>query len=293
MNFIATLEITTGIIVSISVLIATIIMTFAPKTKNIPSLFYINISNYMFVLFKFIDSLSSALNNGTLAIIAGMLLFPQAFFLNIGINLIMKNTVSSISLYFIVGFGFLLIYTGFQPGIANIVMINEEPLMGVGGWFLIIMYLFTGIILFYFFYWGLKTWFNSPFLIKREASLFLIGNLFVSVIAFIIFFLGVFFNIYLLYFSYIFITLGSVIIMISILKEPKLLYILPFELNRLVVKDRKGYPLYTYNWSESNINDVLFIGFLNRLQIMSEKIIDKGEVLDIELNQGILILNEA
>ncbi len=268
-------------------------MTFAPKTKNIPSLFYINLSNYMFVLFKFIDSLSTVLNNGTLAIIAGMLLFPQAFFLIIGINLTMKNTISSISLYFIVGWGFLLIYTGFQPGIADIIIVNGEPIMSLGGWFLIIMHLFTCIILIYFFYWGVKTLLNYHFLIKRESFLFLVGNLFASVITLIIFFLGVFFYPYLLYFSYILITIGSIIIMTSILKEPKLLYILPFELNRLVVKDKKGYPLYTHNWSKSNINDVIFIGFLNRVQIMSEKIIDKGELLDIELNQGILIFNEG
>ena len=78
----------------------------------------------------------------------------------------------------------------------------------------------------------------------------------------------------------------------SILREPKLLYILPFTIYRILVKDKEGYPLFDHDWAESNINEILFTGFINSVQIMSEEVMKVGGLLDINLKEGILILDE-
>ncbi len=282
-----------GIILSIVALITTIAMNFAPKTKHIPSLFYICISNYFYVLFKCFDSFSILLNNEILAHIAGVMVFPEAFFLVIGINLTMKNKISSFGLYIIVGLGFILIFLTFQQ-IGNIILISyEDPMTTAKDILSETSIYFTIIVLLYYFYWGVKTWINSPYLIKKEALILLIGIILISINAMALVILGVFFSYYLVFSSYISTTIGLILFMIAVLKEPKLLYILPFKVYRLLVKDKNGYPLYSFNWSESYINNTIFTEFLNRIQFMSEEIIDRGELLNIHLRDGILILNES
>ncbi|MBN1215529.1 MAG: hypothetical protein JXA99_08790 [Candidatus Lokiarchaeota archaeon] len=293
MSEITIFEFVPGIILSIVALITTIAMNSAPRTRNIPSLFYICISNYFYVLFKCFDSFSILLNNEILAHIAGLMVFPEAFFLVIGINLTMKNKISSFGLYIIVGLGFILIFLTFQQ-IGNTILISyEDPLTTAKDILSDISIYFTIIILLYYFYWGVKTWINSPFLIKREALILLIGITLISVNAMILVFLGILFGYYLVFSSYISTTLGLILFMIAILKEPKLLYILPFKVYRLIVKDKNGYLLFSFNWSESYINNIIFTEFLNRIQFMSEEIIDRGELLNIHLRDGLLILNES
>ncbi|GAG75795.1 unnamed protein product, partial [marine sediment metagenome] len=61
--------------------------------------------------------------------------------------------------------------------------------------------------------------------------------------------------------SDIILALGWYLIIYAITKEPKLLYILPFTVYRISVKDRDGSPLFDHDWSESNIDEKVFTGF--------------------------------
>ena len=91
----------------------------------------------------------------------------------------------------------------------------------------------------------------------------------------------------------IFWTIGIFIIIYAIIKEPKLCYILPFTIYRILVKDKEGYPLFDHNWSESDINELIFTGFINTVQVMSEEVMNIGGLIDINLEEGILILHES
>lgn len=86
---------------------------------------------------------------------------------------------------------------------------------------------------------------------------------------------------------------GGLIFMFTAVREPKLLYILPFTIHRIIVKDRDGHPLYDHDWSESNISETIYTGFLNAVQLMSEEVMHIGGVLKINLEDGILILRES
>jgi len=59
------------------------------------------------------------------------------------------------------------------------------------------------------------------------------------------------------------------------------------------VKDRKGQPLFDHDWSESSISESIFTGFINAVQLMSEDVMHIGGLLDINLEEGILILKES
>jgi hypothetical protein len=87
--------------------------------------------------------------------------------------------------------------------------------------------------------------------------------------------------------------IGLIIINLAFLREPKLLFILPFKIYRIVVKDKNGHPLYDHDWSETEISETIFTGFLNAVQLMSEEVMHIGGLLDINLEDGILILKES
>jgi hypothetical protein len=78
------------------------------------------------------------------------------------------------------------------------------------------------------------------------------------------------------------------------IKNPQLLYILPFTLHRLIVINKKsGLTLYDYQWTESQINDVLIGGLVKALQNISYEILNQGHIQELVLDNGILLLNEG
>jgi len=94
-------------------------------------------------------------------------------------------------------------------------------------------------------------------------------------------------------YSNITLSIGVFMICIAIYMEPKILYILPFSVYRIFVKDRDGNPLFDHDWSESEIGEPIFTGFINAVQLMSQEVMNIGGLLSIDLTEGILILKES
>jgi len=84
--------------------------------------------------------------------------------------------------------------------------------------------------------------------------------------------------------------IGILIITIVIIKDIKILYVLPYIVYRIAVRDNKGNPLYDHDWTDMNITETVFSGFLNAIEIMSEEVMHVGGILDINLNEGILLV---
>jgi hypothetical protein len=204
----------------------------------------------------------------------------------------MKETIYSYGLIIVTGLSFLYIYSGFQPGAVYIEFQSGYLRVAWGGLFGILGMLLSGIAMFYLFYWGIKTWVNAPFLIKKEALLFFLGILTIFPFGFLFYILYVFEPFFILICD-ISIAIGSLIISLVVIREPKLLYILPFTIYRIVVKNKDGVPIYYHDWSESTLNETIFTGFLNAVQLMSEEVMNIGGLLDINLEEGILILKES
>ena len=280
------------IIVGIIVMVAGILTYFEPKTKKIKSLFFIRLGIIFMSLFFLVSSIAILYLNTIIYRIGVLMLLPTSVFFIIGINYIIKETFNSITLIIAFCLGILYCYLALNPNSVIIKMQFGFLNLDMRGLFEVIGDFITVLLGVEVFYWGLKTWLNTPFLIKKEAFIFFIGLLFISVITLIIYSFYYWDPIFIL-FSDISLGIGILIFIIAIMVEPKLLYILPFTIHRIIVKDKEGFPLYDHDWSESNINETIFSGFLNAVQLMSEEVMDIGGLLDINLEEGMLILRES
>jgi len=287
---------TPGVIVEIFtssvILIAILLMYVTPRTRNVKSLSYIRFALFFMGMLFALDLLANLFLITLLSRISGLMLFPSAVFFAIGINYTIKETSNSPFLIIVIGLGVLFCYLAIQPeavgyefegGYLNVNWIGLYELLGS------IFIFFVGSLSFY---WGLKTWLNAPFLIKREALIFFIGTVINGPLTLIIY-LFYYWNPIFILFAYATTGLGVLILCLGIIKEPKLLYILPFTVNRLVVRDREGNPLFDHDWSRSSLSDTIFPGFLNAVQLMSEEVINLGGLLDIKLEEGIFTLYES
>ncbi len=256
------------------------------------SVVYIRIALIFLSLFFLFEGISILLLS--LAITRFYILFNAVgfiFFL-IGINYTMRDRLYSFGLMIVVILLTFLLYLPFQSDVAVIVVEEGYNTTKTVGFYNIIVDLLFIIVLVYLFVWAIETLRNAPFLIKTEATIFFLALTLSSVITMIVYLFYYINPIFILIADLIF-CVGMVAFTYSVIKEPKLLYILPFEINRIVVKDRDGFPLFDHDWSESKISDSMFTGFINAVQLMSEEVIHKGGLLDIVLTDGILILRES
>ncbi len=285
-------EVIIDLILSIVIFISAILTYEIPNTKKIKSLFYIRLGIIFMALFFLFEGLSFIFMSIFLHQIHSILILFSTFFLLIGINYTMRESPISWNLIPLFLFAIPFFYLTFQPSmIINTYEFGYKTIAWTG--LLIIVGAFISILAAtILFYWGLKTYFNSPFLIKKEAKLFFIGTTLNSIIPTCIYLLTLWIPILILLCDFIMI-IGTLIFIIAIIKEPKLLYILPFTIYRISVKDRKGFPLFDHDWSKSDINETLFTGFINAVQMMSQEVMDIGGLVDIHLEEGILMLQES
>ena len=285
-------EVIIDLIIATILLVIVILTYIMPKTKKITSLFYIRLAMFSMSLYFLFEAISFLFMSIFLHRIHTILIFPTTIFIVIGINYTMKESFMSITFIAAFGLGILICYLAFQPDTIKTAFENGYPTIIWIGLIAIIAILIELILLIAGFYWGLKSWINAPFLIKKEASLFFTGICIFTIFSGILYLFSFWIPI-LKYLSDISMVLGLIIITIAILREPKLLYILPFTIYRIIVKDREGFPIFNHDWSESEINDTLFTGFINAVQTMSEEIMRIGGLLDINLQDGILIVHDS
>jgi hypothetical protein len=285
-------EVIVEIFTSTIILTATLLMYITPRTKHVKSLSYIRFGIFFMGMLFALDLLANLFLITFLSRISGLMLFPSVVFFAIGINYTIKETSNSPFLIIVIGLGILFCYLAFQPGAIGFEF--EGGYLNVN-W--IGLYELVGSFFIFFvgsasFYWGLKTWLNAPFLIKREAFIFSMSTVISGPVTLILY-LFYYWNPIFILFAYATTGLGILIFCLAILKEPKLLYILPFTVNRLVVRDREGNPLFDHDWSRSILKESIFTVFLNTVQLMSEEVINLGGLLDIKLEEGIFTLYES
>ncbi len=273
------------------VLIALFIIITTPKTKKIYHLIFIKLGILGISLFYFFEAFSYLFLSDILAIISGISLFPTTVLILIGVNYIMREEVNTFSLVSIFCLGVILCIVAFFPDAIVIDIVDRFIMIELGGWFKVIAELFHIIFIGIVGYWGIITWANAPFLIKKEAKLFLIATSFM--VARVLINLMVYLNpIWILGVQILFAT-GVIMLTLVITNEPKILFIFPFTLNRILVRDKNGYPLFDQDWSKSKINEQVFTGFLNAIQLMSDEVVNLGGLLDIDLKEGILMIHES
>ena len=285
-------EVVVEIFASLTIFIAILLTYFEPRTKKIRSLFYIRMGMLFIGLYFVFDLLANLFLSTILARLYPIMLFPGSMSFIIGINYMIKESFNSIILMLAFGAGVLLCYLSLQTNAVRYEFEWGYLHINPTGMFVVFEDFLSFFLIIPVFYWGLKTWLNAPLFIKKEAHIFFIGIIMVAPISLCVLIFYYWDPNFILY-SDITLSLGVFIVCIAIFREPKILYILPFNVYRIFVKDRDGYSLFDHDWSESEISEPIFIGFINAVQLMSEEVMNMGGLLSIDLTEGILILKES
>ncbi|MFX1275601.1 MAG: hypothetical protein ACFFBP_00320 [Promethearchaeota archaeon] len=270
-------------------------LTHAIITSVLLVVFYLRLKNFNFKSIKFfqlcilfvsirwlLESIAGLLMNSLLADLSyflahlsSLLVLPKVILFVIYLNLSTKESPYSIPLILLCICMPVNIVISFLPNSLELLSLFNNIMNTIFAIFIV--------------YGGTIIWRNSPFLYKLEALTFFLCILILIPIAYLISFLAIWIHV-LVYLSQILFILFEAIMIIILMIEPKLFYILPLNVHRIVVKDNDGFPLFDHDWSESNIGENIFAGFISALQIMSQEVMHVGRLLDIKLQEGFLIV---
>lgn len=91
-------------------------------------------------------------------------------------------------------------------------------------------------------------------------------------------------------------SIGIIPIAVALVTQPKLAYILPFRVLRLIVFETKGgIPLFSHVWGSQHelTDEVLFSGMLQGIAMILDESVQKGAVREIVLENGVLVLQRT
>ncbi|MHA2035249.1 MAG: hypothetical protein ACW972_11495 [Promethearchaeota archaeon] len=275
---------TTGIFVGIGGII-TFIYALKQK-KNL--LFLFSAMWLLYAVFWFLDAAAHFFYDTFLmaiAIIPQLIGVPCIF---IFIELIRKENVSAIKFTVLIVIELLLLIVTFLPG-------GREIMPGYGvhnkGILRIFQIIFLAYFVFNYFIWSFQTWRKAPREVKRLVNLHLFGSTLFSIITALMYALGG----YILIFNslgFIINGIGAFITIIVIIKEPKIIYILPFKAYRILVVDtNEGMALYMYDWAKlREVEENIFSMVLQAVGSILDEILKKGQVREIQMDRAVLLI---
>ena len=182
-------------------------------------------------------------------------------------------------------------------GISDFTVLTENGIVYYVGtiYFEIFTRILILLFLLIFAHTKIEAFLNSPREIKISVVIMFIVAFIIGVST-IIYLYGTygFLKIYLPLYRTIIIILILVSGLILMYRSRKILYILPFEANKLVaIKTQSGKLVYKYDWSESDIEDMLVSGMVSAIQQMAALVLKKGNIVNFALEQGTLTIKNS
>ncbi|GAH42820.1 unnamed protein product [marine sediment metagenome] len=173
---------------------------------------------------------------------------------------------------------------------------NYEVIPGYGVNNKGIIRIFQVVFLLYFvswyFIWSYQTWRRAPLSLKPLTILLLIGSTLFSIVTVLMYALGAFiktFN------SIAFIVngIGAFTTIIVILKDPRIIYILPFKAYRILVVDtNQSVALFKHDWAKvGELEENMFSMMLQAIGSVLDDILKKGEVQEIQMDRAVLLIH--
>lgn len=194
----------------------------------------------------------------------------------------LNEKVSSYKLAIWSALSVFYLYVDLQPD-SYIITADEVSRRALPNFALLLLTIFLVIIILW---WNFLVNINSPKNLKKY-SIMLIASLPVSLM--ISGFLSLL-NILTGNLMPTILNIYMIIIVIILIKEPLLLYVLPFKAYKLlVIKKESGIMIYDYKWAKDNIDDDLITGLITALQDMGNEVLDRGMIKEIILEHGSLI----
>ena len=126
---------------------------------------------------------------------------------------------------------------------------------------------------------------------KPLARLLLFGSLLFSIVAISMYMLGSVIKIF-NPIGFIIHSIGALITIIVIRRDPKIIYILPFKAFKLlVIETTQGLSLFTYEWiKQEKKYDGVFSSIIQGIGHLLKEVLNKGEIREIQLDQAILFI---
>lgn len=277
----------TGIFVGVGGLIT---FFYALKKKN-NLIFLFSALWLLYSIYWFIDAGAHFFYSKRLmtwAIVPELIAAP---FIIVFIELSRKEHVNPVNITVLIVIEFILLMVTFLLPLNE----NYEVIQGYGVHNKGIIRIIQVIFLFYFvtqyFLWSFITWRKVPLEFKRSATWLLFGSTLFSIITVLMYAMG---GLIKIFNSLAFFTngIGAFITIIVILKDPKIIYILPFTAYRVLVVDtNEGIALYKYDWADiGEVEENIFSMVLQAVGKVLDEILKKGEVREIQMDRAVLLI---
>ncbi|NHI94351.1 MAG: hypothetical protein EAX96_17800 [Candidatus Lokiarchaeota archaeon] len=223
------------------------------KNKNILPLTIMGFIcvNYFLLFFglgfdSFISSIDAARINA-------FLFYPSIILMILLINYTHNEKLYSNFLIPFFCFGLIYCIIIFNPNVIiaeKVVMLGFINIFWKDWFFWFISSLHTAYLILTM-YWVLKNYVHSPFEIKKYSEIYLVGNVIAVIIGFIFFLFSLWVDLF-LYIALILFAVGESISFFAIMKEPKILYVLPFTLYQMKIKNKKGTLIFRHQWMKQD-----------------------------------------
>jgi hypothetical protein len=168
-----------------------------------------------------------------------------------------------------------------EAGYYTVIWVGAFDMLGI---------FFMFIVSLYFFAWALETWLRSPFELKQESLVFLIGCIFFSPVS-----LGLYLLIFIepifILIADIFVMLGVGIITYSLVKDTRIWYVLPFIIYKIEIQDNEGEILFSYHWkSGSRTEETMISNSITSLTASPEGFIS---LVDLKTTKLVIFSNNS
>jgi len=276
----------TGTLVAIGGIVTFI---YAFKNKN-RLIFLFSAMWLMYAVFWFIDAAAHYLYSiplMALAIVPQLIGVPCII---IFIELSTKEHVSPIK------FSILMIIEALVFLVTFYVPNNWEIIPGYGIHNKGILRIMQIIYLFYFmiFYvlWSFHTWRKAPADLKRLTSYLLFGSTIFSIVTGVLYAIGSLIKVFNVI-GFFVNGIGAFITILVILKDPRIIYILPFKAYRILVVDTiASVALFKYDWAKAGeVEENIFTMMIQAIGSVLDDILKKGDVQEIQMDRAVILIN--
>ncbi|MFX1316371.1 MAG: hypothetical protein ACFE9T_10945 [Promethearchaeota archaeon] len=273
-----------GIIIFICGIIT---ILYAINRKN-SLIFLFSINWFLFSGFWFLDAAAHFFYSTLLMAIA---FIPQCLgvpCIIIFLELIKKENVSPIKITVLIVIEIFLLIFAFLPGGMEIIDDYGVHSIGVFRVFQVIFLLYYS---FFYLTWSYQTWKKAPLELKRLVNLLLLGSILFSIVTATMYALGSFIKLF-NPIAFIIHSIGGLITIIIIWKEPKIIYILPFKAYRVLVVDTNtGVAVFKYDWAKiGEVEENIFSMVLQAIGSILDEVLKKGEVREIQMDRAVLLI---
>lgn len=160
--------------------------------------------------------------------------------------------------------------------------------------FRILLDAYTLLFALFMFYWNYLTYRAVPKSMKKDAMVMFLSGILLVVAAVLLFFgdFELIDNTLSFFLMYIAMLTSVFLSTIVIHRNPKITYILPYSVYRILVTSKGGTPYIEYNWSEHEVNTTLLAGLFSAISMMAKGTLDKietGRIKEVNFQNAIFL----